>query len=204
MINRSVDILDARVIQWRISQCLKKRRKDGTHRFECIDAVWLIDEAHLLWVSPKDSTPIMVNIEGDGKETTFVSDYVEYLSVQWATWNGCTVLTPPAEMLLNQKRILSIIGDDKDPGRMRRGDLWRKSYKRRPYLRHLSKDQFVEYGRKVLAEMDQHFMKNGKKGTKEEIMAALERFTHLLDETDHRGIDMREFKTADCSELKVP
>ena len=116
MVNRLVDILDARVIQWRIRQCLTKKRADGAHGFECIDAVWLIDEAHLLVVSEKDATPILINIEGDGKQTKFVSDYIEYLSVQWATWNGRTVLTPPVEILLNKGRFSPIRGTRRGHG----------------------------------------------------------------------------------------
>jgi hypothetical protein len=202
IVNRAVKILDARVIQWRISQCLNKKTSDGLRRFESIDAVWLIDEAHHLLVSKKDSGPIMVNIEGDGgEETKFVSEYIEYLCIQWASWNGRPLLHPPAEILLNRDRLYSANDLKKIPGEMQRHEYWRECYKRKPYLRSLLKEQFLEYGRNLMKEITPFFLKDGKKGTKAQIMFEMEKFTHLLEEVNHRGIDMREFKfnTVDLS-----
>lgn len=43
-------------------------------------------------------------------------------------------------------------------------------------------------------EMTPHFLKNGPRSTKEEMGQYMERFTHLLQEVKHRGLDMRKFE----------
>lgn len=196
VVNRSVDILDAETMGWRISRCLTKKRSDGTRRFECVDAVWLIDEAHRLQIKQDLAGPVSIIIEGDGKETKFVSDYIEYLTIQWATWNGFPAVKV-SESMLNKDQLRSANKDyrsNKDKENLKRHEFWRECYKRAPYLRPMSKAQFLDYGRKLLAETMPYFLKNGKKATKQEMMIAMEKFTDFLEETNYRGIDMREFE----------
>ncbi len=64
IINESVDILDADLSRWRISRCLTKKTKSGASRFESIDVVMFLDEAHQLLFRPGLKGPISLQILG--------------------------------------------------------------------------------------------------------------------------------------------
>jgi hypothetical protein len=203
IINESVDILDADLSKWRINRCLTKKTKSGTSRFESIDAVWFLDEAHQLLVRPGLNGPISLQIHRPS-EDKFVSNYIDYLMTQWAAYVGIPIEFIQEENLRKEQ----IRGRDLDEvsQKMTRQKFWEKTYNSRPYLRNLPETQLCEYGRKLFEKMTPHFLKNGPRLTKKEMGQYMERFTHLLQEVKHRGLDMRkfEFNRVDLSEYIKP
>lgn len=207
IINESVDILDADLSKWRINRCLTKKSKSGTSRFESIDAVWFLDEAHQLLVRPGLKGPISLQILGPSDDE-FVSNYIDYLMTQLAAYVGIPIEFISEENLRKEQIRGKDFSNKKDEGsqKVTRQEFWEKTYNSRPYLRNLSETHLCEYGRKLFEEMTPHFLKNGPRSTKEEMGQYMERFTHLLQEVKHRGLDMRkfEFNRVDLSEYTKP
>ena len=193
IVNRSVDILDAELVGWRINRCLHKKRQDGSLRFECINGTWLIDEAHHFIVHENLKGPISIIFEGKGNCGNQAGEYMEYLTVQWATWNGFPPLKLPGKVL-TKDRLTPAKEKNTDKTSLKRHELCRETYRKSPYLRSLPQDELLEYGRDLLIQITPHFLKNGIKSTMKQKMELMERFTHLLEEVNHRGIDMKEFK----------
>jgi len=196
IVNRSVDILDAELVGWRINRCLHKKRQGSDPRFECVNGLWFIDEAHSFFVHRNLEGPISIIFEGHGNSGNEVGEYIEYLTVQWATWKGFPSFKIPSEALTkNRLKFVNASGEKNTEERtLRRHELWRKGYKENPYLRPLPKDKLLQYGRNLLIEITPHFLKAGIQSTMDEKMILMERFTHLLEEINYRGIDMKEFK----------
>lgn len=195
IVNRSVDILDAELVGWRINRCLHKKRQGSVPRFECLNGVWLIDEAHSLLVHKNLEGPVSIIFEGQGNSGNEVGEYIEYLTIQWATWKGFPSLKIPGEALTKDRLTSVNVREEKntEEKNLRRHELWREVYKENPYLRPLPKDKLLKYGRNLLIEITPHFLKTGIQSTMDEKMVLMERFTHLLEEVNHRGIDMQEF-----------
>lgn len=193
IVNEAVEILDAKITAWRISQCLRKKHKDGSPRFESIDVVWLLDEAHEFKIRPGLKGPVSIQVSGQSDDD-FTVNYTDYLMFQWSSFIGIPIDFIPETNLADAE--LKSKKKDKVPDRkkMTRQELWELRYKAAPYLRELSEVDLLKYGRDLFKRMTPHFLKNGPKRSEAEVREDMEKFTHLLQEVEHRGIDMRKFE----------
>lgn len=200
IINKKVEILDAALIRWRIGQCFRKKKADGTYCFGEIDTVLLIDEAHHLITDGVDNGPIIVVYEKKSMNSMFVSDYAEYISFQYATWKGASVVNfSPA--VLKRERLQSLERSNEaqsDQNRkLKRHEWWAECYRCAPYLRNLTTDQFIQYGQMLFARIAPFFLKGGKKASSSQIQHKMEQFTHFIEEVNFRGMDIRSFKLSE-------
>lgn len=195
IINESVEILDAKITSWRISQCLRKKKKDGSVRFESIDVVWFLDEAHELDIRPGLKGPVSVQISGQSDDE-FTIDYTECLMYQWSAFVGIPIEFTPETNLTDAdlKFKKEVNRDDPQAKRMTRQEFWEHSYKADPYLRKLDETDLFEYGRELFKRMTPHFLKKGPKRSETEAREDMEKFTHLMQEIEHRGLDIRKFE----------
>lgn len=195
VVNQDVSILDAELLAWRINRCLSKRLPDGSIRFESIEGVLLLDEAHHFLLSRDSKGPMIIHLGLPGVLSKELDEYMSYLAAQWAAWNGNPIVQMEEEEF-DKSRIKGKdwTGQNSIPDKLPRHETWRLSYGKNPYLRRLSESQIIEYGRNLIAEISPYFLKNGKPSTKELKMKLLEKFTHLMEEINYRGIDMKRFK----------
>lgn len=194
IINESVEILDAEFSKWRISRCLTKKTSSGTSRFESIDTVWFLDEAHQLLVRPGLRGPISLQIIGPSNDV-FVSNYIDYLMTQWATYVGIPIQWISEENLRKEQiRGKNSERQNERSQKMTMQQIWEKTYNSKPYLRHLGESELCEYGRRLFEQMTPHFLKNRPRSTMEQKAEYMQRVTHLLQEVKHRGLDMKKFE----------
>jgi hypothetical protein len=192
IINEKVDILDAALCKWRMFDCLNKRKPDGSPRFESIDAIWLLDEAHDLRITSSLYGPISLQILG-GDKNEEVSQYVDYLMEEWAKFRGIPIQFIDEPLLDNKNIKPKVEQEEKPSGTITRQQSWEASYEKKPYLRKLTEEELLGYGRDVFKEISPSLLKAGPRATRVEMMRNMSRFTHLLQEIRHRGLDMRKF-----------
>jgi hypothetical protein len=77
---------------------------------------------------------------------------------------------------------------------MKRYEIWQREYRASPYLKNLEEKELLDYGEKVLRNLNRTFIHDSpKKPTmgKNELSV---RWTHLLEEFKFRGLDMRKLR----------
>jgi hypothetical protein len=79
------------------------------------------------------------------------------------------------------------------PDKLPRHEWWRRNYRDNPYLRELSEDVLLERGVTIIAGMLPYMLKGTVKPSRNRFRWLTERWTHFLEEMNHRGIDMRAF-----------
>ena len=75
-----------------------------------------------------------------------------------------------------------------------RHEVWRRTYREKPYLRHLEEEQFLDYAAQIISGMTPHFLVGGKKLPFAVVAELMERWTHILEEAEHRRLDMRKLQ----------
>jgi hypothetical protein len=193
ILNEFVDILSPDVIARRVDELFKKRTPDGKPQFPEINAVLIINESHYMQVTPDlQGIPalIMTNVVPDHADVT---GYISSLQPKWAEYHGVPLVTIEGSVL-DEVKFESIKKDRAKPdGRIRRHEMWRRQYRMRPYLRSLSKEELVEYFGRLMMALKPGFLKGGTEEQKARMRELMEPWTHLLEEINQRGMDMREF-----------
>lgn len=192
LMNREVETLDAELIAWRVNQCLGKRNKDSSWRYENVRGVLLFDEAHVFDINEKLEGPICIHLARPGHTPDKLEEYMRYFSLQWSTWKGYPEVVLPQDQYSKNK--LRSKKETPRFNKVKRHEMWRMMYAQAPYLRSLTKTEFIEYGKGMLHRLTPLFLKNGIRADRATLALAMERFTHFQEETNFRGIDMREFE----------
>jgi integrase len=73
-----------------------------------------------------------------------------------------------------------------------RHEVWRRQYRARPYLRHLSDEEALRHGGDIMRRLMPHFLKDGPGYVPGLVNALLEEFTHFQDEATFRALDLRK------------
>ena len=114
-------------------------------------------------------------------------------------WSGAPIGRCPAVVwewfqnfdgLKFKKQAAELKDDEKRPPV--RHEMWRRAYRRRPYLRSLSETDFLEYFAEVTTTMRPHFLIGGQKLPHAKVAELMERFTHILEEAEYRRLDVRK------------
>jgi hypothetical protein len=80
------------------------------------------------------------------------------------------------------------------PVQLKRYEAWQLEYQRRPYLSAVSVGRLKVLFNRSVAQNGMAFLKGSwPKPLKEEISAQLRFFTHVVEETNRRGVDLRSF-----------
>lgn len=80
------------------------------------------------------------------------------------------------------------------PDRMSRSDMWYLEYRRSPYLQNVSDEQLKLLFHRNIAISSINLIKGDwPKLPKDRLMENMRRFTHIIEETNRRGTDLRTF-----------
>jgi hypothetical protein len=194
VLNDSIDILPPNVIAFKIAEALNKKNPDGSVQHPEIAFVWILSETHT--VDVRRGLPGLLSVMLDNplvNDSGRVEGCVESLQPLWASFNGMPFFRADAPVGdLNAIPLQSVRVKSEDRP-MTRSDLWRHQYAANPYLRPLTEEQLLDYGAKLTTDVGKRFLV-GSTVTKAEIAAGLERWAHLIEEINHRGVDMRKLK----------
>lgn len=192
ILNDAVDVLSPDMIAYRVRRALNKRTPERELRFPHVSAVVVIGGAHYTQMNPQlKGLPILI-IPNTLPEAERVEGFIRELNEKWAAFEGNPLIPIETEDFpkLDFRRFSE---DAKESARpMTRQDYWSLLYRRSPYLRPLSEDQFLEFGAKALEEIGARFIKGAPKTSMKEMEPLMIRWSHFLDEAQHRALDMRE------------
>jgi hypothetical protein len=152
----------------------------------------VIGGAHYTQMDPElKGLPILI-IPNAAPETGRVEEFVRELNEKWAAFEG-KPLIPIEPEKLPKFEFRKFSDDAKEQARpLTRQGYWRLLYRRRPYLRHMSEEQLLEFGAKALEEVGARFIKGEPKTPMEEMEPLMIRWTHFLEEAHHRALDIRK------------
>jgi hypothetical protein len=195
ILNDLVEIISPDLIAYRVRRSLSKRIEKGSDElcFPDVSAVVIIGGTHYAQVNPNvKGIPILI-ITSNVPEAKKVEEFISALIQKWSAFDGQPLVKMDgAQAMTTQFRKIS---DDakREQGPITVQQYWEYEYRGRPYLRRLSKEDLLQYGRQLFEEMTPNFLKGVPKEPQEQVENQIMRFTHFLEEVRFRGVDMREF-----------
>ena len=193
VLNESVDVVSPEVMTFKVAQLLMKKDYSAGPRYPHISMALLISETHVLELhSAQKALPCILVINDSSPPSQRTLDYVNWLQSKWASFNGMPFVA--GEVDLNNLQF-SKNKEKEDSGiPLRRSDFWAKQYRQAPYLRHLDEGQLAAYFGSLYEEIMPAFIKGTHaKPSQQVVHTLLERGTHLMEEINYRGLDMRLF-----------
>lgn len=193
ILNDLVEIISPDLIAYRVRKALNKRTPEGELRFPNVSAVLVIGGAHYAQLnSDLKGIPILV-IPNDVPEAEKVEGFVSTLIREWSAFDGQPLITLDADkaLALQFRKFSDDAKEQKGPATVQ--EYWEWEYRRRPYLRALSKEDLLQFGRRVFEEITPNLLKGVPKAPREQVERQMMQFTHFLEEMRFRAIDMREF-----------
>jgi hypothetical protein len=192
IINDIVEVLSPDIILNKICQLFNKKDPNGEPRYPHISVAWVISETHVFRTEVGlDLIPSIMISNNSSPGYQAAADYVEWMNKKWASFNNMPFLEGNTEMMGNE---LFKRKENSTPRQIPRHELWRKQYKKAPYLRYLNDDRLLYHGQQILDEMLPRFLNGAHdKPSEERVFKLLEEQTHFLEEMDYRGIDFRKF-----------
>lgn len=191
ILNESVDVLDPGVVGYRVAQVMRRGRT-GLSDSQKVDFVWLLFESHLMGtVQGMRAVPTML-IRGERADCfPWFSAFHKDLVRRWADANGAAYVDagspdPEALRFTSAREALT-----PPPSVLPRHEVWRRQYRQRPYLRHLSDDEVLAHGSELMKQLMPHFLDGGPGYEPARDNPLMERFTHFLEEAEFRALDMR-------------
>jgi len=174
-----------------------RRRTNGDDAGKHIDAVLYLTERHAIISQGRLVYPILIIEGGSLKRSQWKSDLINFIVEKWTKWNGNNTL----DATISPSEFETI---ENVPEQMTRSDLWRLNYRRNPYLRHLSGAEFKYRFEENRIHSLMYSLKDCPfKPPQVQIYENLERFTHFLEEINHRGICMTELQSTRQGMLKA-
>ncbi len=197
ILNENINILAPELVTAKASHMLLKTR-DGNLRYRNIAYVWIISESHRLVHNGRTEHLPMILLEGPSAVDHFVAGKVlDDLQQRWAEFIGVPFSSlgevDNFDSLAFEKRSVEPPSSDND-AQLARHELWRRAYRQNPYLRSLSEDNFIEHACRIFRAMTPHFLKGGQKLTDSAVADLMEGWTHVLEEAEHRRLDMRKLQ----------
>ncbi|NJO79700.1 MAG: hypothetical protein HC827_15105 [Cyanobacteria bacterium RM1_2_2] len=191
ILNDFVEILSPDLIAHRVHQLLNKKSSSGDARYPHISVVWIVSAIHIIKTEiGQKLLPSIVLVSDYSHNHQEASDYVNWLQRKWASFNNM----PFVEVHLDFKDIQFSKQETDSPEMIPRSEMWRKQYSQTPYLRHLSREQLLEYSQQLWFETLPAFIRGShEKPAQETVFKLMEKQTHLMEEINFRGIDFREF-----------
>lgn len=187
LLNDNVKILSPEVVATRIQQRLKETN-NGSSRFPKIDYVIFISETHNI-----GGVPLIVVIEGinSSKFSSEISDYIDYLIHAWGQFNGggVTKFEDAASYFKKCEENEKLI-----PEKMTRSEARILSYRENRYMKSWTNDQVARGTATLIDNMKPFVMKGGPSLPTDELGELMMQFGDFIEETNLRGMDIREFK----------
>ena len=197
ILNEEIGILAPDLVTAKASEMLLKTR-DNNVRYKEIAYVWIISESHIL-VSKDGSEHLpVILLEGPAAaDYPTAGEYLDRALFKWAEFEGYQSLSRDRienfDGLKFKKQAAELKDDERRPPV--RHEIWRRAYRRRPYLRSLSETDFLEYFAEITTTMMPHFLIGGQKLPHAKVAELMERWTHILEEAEYRRLDVRKLES---------
>jgi hypothetical protein len=189
ILNDSIRVLSPEIIAHRINSRLLEKINSGEFRFNRVNYVVLISETHNF----KGKMPLILTIEGPSisENKDIVSEYLQYLSVSWAHYNGGELAQLSVEEINWQDFKEAQKKIDLPKTRSQERTEW---YGYNPYLSPLTDEQLLEYGSKLIEAILPYVLKGGIQAPIQRVGEMFLQFGDFIEETNHRGVDLKEMK----------
>ena len=194
ILNDVVDILSPDLVVRRVHRSLKKKYPNGELRFPHVSVVLIIGGAHYTQMTPTLKGIPMLIIPNAVPEAAGVEKFVGALNANWAVFEKQPLIHVETEDFPKLK--FNTFSDDakRAKGPRTRHEFWSAQYESNPYLRHLSKEDFMEVGRRAFEEVGAQMIKGAPKIPRAELEKRWIRWSHFLDEAKYRAFDLKEFR----------
>lgn len=187
ILNDKVKVLSPEVVTTRIQQRLNEKRDDFP-RFKNIDYVIFVSETHNV-----KGVPVIVVIEGAyaSSKSSEISEYIDYLIHSWGQFNG-----GGCQEFQDVDAYVEMIEENSEPipEKMTRSEariLW---YRENRYMKTWTNDQVSMRAAALIDKIQPFVMKGGPKISKEKLTDQMMQFGDFIEESNLRGLDIREFK----------
>jgi hypothetical protein len=188
LLNEDHEIYDPATVTYLMQKELGRRDGDQP-RYECIDAVMFLTERHATRVGNDVAFFVGAFTGQPMEDSPWKGDVLDEIGKRWSRWNGARAVPRDAEAVNSFSTI------DHVPDEMRRHDLWRLQYRRKPYMQALSNEQVRDRWDECTVRSMFAFMKDSPaKPAKDESMRNMEIFTHVSEEIARRGIPLPQLQ----------
>lgn len=196
ILNEKVGVLAPEVVAAAAHQILSKKR-DQEVRYKQLAYVWIISESHRIVANTKKEYLPVILMEGPTASShSAAGNYLDSLQPHWAKFEKVPFVSVGArdnfEGLTFEKRMTRRSSSEKRL--LVRHELWRLSYRASPYLRSLSDEDFLEHAARIITALVPHFLIEGPKLPKAVVAELMEGWTHVLEEAEHRRLDMKRLR----------
>jgi len=136
-----------------------------------------------------------------------VADYIETLLPKWSAFDGQPHIKGYWKELLRQK-FRSFAEYQRLPQKgelIPRHEMSRWRYRANPYLQEYEKVKLLEFREITIRHIARNLIKGAPKLPFEQMVPYWEKWTHFLEEVDHRGLDLKEldpFMATLCEEIE--
>ncbi|WCN14011.1 hypothetical protein GV054_13890 [Marinomonas mediterranea] len=186
ILNDKVKVLSPEIVITRIQQRLKETR-NGSPRFNNIDYVIYVSETHNV-----KGMPVIIVIEGANtvRKSSEISDYIDYLIHSWGQFNG-----GGCHEFQDNDTYAGMIEENKEPipEKMTRSEariLW---YRENRYMKTWTNDQVAMKAAALIDRIQPFVLKGGPKMPQEKLAELMIQFGDFIEESNLRGLDIREF-----------
>jgi hypothetical protein len=205
LLSGSIDIFSPEILAQRVSQMLLKRSPGGEIRYSNVQWVCIVSETHYAPLGDTLKAMPMIEIEGPTAESypgsaTILDD----LRARWAKHCGHQLFVASPKRVADSA-FRSFTADVQDTAsNVPRHELWRREYRAEPYLAKLDAEELREYAVTLFHKLKPCFIKSAEKPADDTAQAYMIRFTHLLEEVNRRGVDMRDVLPSDRLQRRYP
>lgn len=199
-LNQEIDILSPEVISHRISQLLTKKDSHSQYQYRHITSVWIIIENYVIKNNSRTQLIPSIILDGPNAEKySYLPDLYNRLQANWASFNKMPFFTSKPRKINNSDFVSLKELEEENKKDITRQERWIRKYRANRYLGTLSDESVLKHGARLLKLMEPNFLKGGIKISKVQIGEFMRGWTHFLEETNLRGLDMKKFR----SEYKI-
>jgi hypothetical protein len=197
ILNEWIGILAPELVAAKASQILLKTR-DGGARYKHIAYVWIVSESHRVATKEGLEYLPLILMEGPAADDhADAGEYLDGLQAKWAKFEKMPFFSlghrKNFDGLTFENRKMEHAETENRP--LVRHEVWRRAYRTHPYLRSLSEEDFLEHAVRILTAMTPHFLVGGQKLPKATVAEFMEGWTHILEEAEHRRLDMKKLQS---------
>jgi hypothetical protein len=186
VLNETLDVLSPKLLGDQVNAEINKKLEGGRgSRYPHINMALVLDEAHVLEVGSIPAVPSLICTNWNAPPSQRLSDFVDELQLKWATFNGGPALQAHVTTLLAAATYSRSEAD-----RVTLSELWRRNYRKAPYLRGLSDEELFAWAAPF---SDPKAVDESGRTVRPFELPSVERFTHFLEEIAFRGIDLRRW-----------
>ena len=201
LLNHNISVLSPEVISKRVSQLLTKIDDDGSPHYKNITRVWIILENFSLKTKKRAKILPLIMVDGIGDvDQTELTRIIEMLTKKWAEFDNMPLYVTPDIKRISDSDFIRPSELEKELQQVKpRYEIWREQYRQNPYLRSLSDQAVLMHGSRLLHFMTPNFLKDGIDIPFDKMAQYMEGWTHFLEETNFRGLDLKKVPKVEFS-----